>query len=173
MKTLSLAAAVVLACLPTPAMARADDAPLARLDFLLGDWTASGGGTPGQIRGEFSFRPALEGRVLVRTARSEVAGAPDRKPTVHEDLVVVHGDAARADYFDSEGHVIHYALTIDSAAHVVVFRSDDPGPAFRLTYRELLPGRLRVTFEISPTGREEDFKPYLDGEALRKKPPGS
>lgn len=140
------------------------------LGFLVGDWVGSGSGAPGSGAGTFSFRPGLDGRILVRSAHSEYPAAAGRPAVVHDDLLIVHGDGAHAIYFDNEGHVIHYAIRVDEAARTATFASEDPGPAFRLTYRELLPGRLRITFEISPTGKAEDFKAYLDGEAMRRGP---
>lgn len=41
-------------------------------------------------------------------------------------------------------------------------------PVFRLTYRQITAGQLRVSFEISPTGKPEDFKTYLDGTVNRR-----
>ena len=168
-----LAAAVVLGGLALPAAAAAEDAAWKSLSFLVGDWTGTGSGAPGQGSGTFSFRPGLDGRILVRSARSEYPQGEGKPPVVHEDLLVVHGDGTRAIYFDNEGHVIHYAIRVDEAARTATFLSEDPGPAFRMTYRELLPGRLRVTFEISGSGKPGDFKAYLDGEALRKNPAGT
>jgi len=173
MKNALPACAVVLAALLAPAALAAGDAGLERLDFLLGDWIGSGSGAPGSGSGTFAFRPGLDGRVLVRSARSEYPAAEGKPAVVHDDLLIVYGSGDRAIYFDNEGHVIHYAIRADPEAHTTTFLSDDPGPAFRLTYRELAPGRLRVTFEISPSGKAEDFRTYLDGEALRKGATGS
>src|SRR5262244_1588463 len=41
--------------------------------------------------------------------------------------------ATRADYWDSEGHVIRYGVTVD-AGKSIVFLSEGAGPRYRLTY---------------------------------------
>src|SRR5947209_8337133 len=79
---------------------------------LLGEWVADAepdGGTGG-----FTLDPSVEGRVLVRKNRADYPASKDRPAAHHEDLMVVfhEGGATRADYFDNEGHVIHYKVTI-------------------------------------------------------------
>ena len=74
--------------------------------------------------------------------------------------------------FSFEGHVIHYEVTTDLRTKTATFLSVDPPPSplFRLTYQQTSPDNLRILFEISPTGKAEDFKSYLAGAAIRKKP---
>ena len=59
----------------TAAGAEADNDPFAACRFLVGEWVGEGSGRPGQGRGEFTFRPELQGKVLVRRHRSEIAPA--------------------------------------------------------------------------------------------------
>jgi hypothetical protein len=164
------AALTVLALFLVPAVHAADQ-PWSALSFLIGDWDGSGSGQPGQGAGSFSFTPDLQNQVLVRRSHSEYPAASGRPATVHVDLTVVYDPASpQASYFDNEGHVIHYAVTVDPAAHTAVFTSDGsaPGPGFRLTYKQTAADQLKVTFEISPTGKAADFKTYLDGTATRR-----
>ena len=139
-----------------------------KLDFLMGDWTASAGAkyTPmGPGRGEFSFTPELKQKIIVRRNHAEYdSGAR------HDDLMVIYldapNDAPRAIYFDTEGHVIRYKLAFPSPERVI-FESDStqPGPRYRLTYwmeGEQLSGQFEVA---APSG---DYKAYLSWTSKRK-----
>jgi hypothetical protein len=137
-----------------PAPAKPDWAPFV---FLQGDWRGEGKGSSG----EFSFKPELGGRIFVRHNVSNTGAER------HEDLMVIspEGSAFRADYWDNEGHTIHYRVA--TAEGQAVFTSEEgPGPRFRLTYRKNPDVSLRIVFEIAPPGGE--FKTYLEGSAHRK-----
>src|SRR5262249_15309755 len=90
--------------------------PLAKeleaLRFLLGDWRGEGGGQPGQAAGDFSFTPTLQGRVVVLKSFADYPATADKPAYRHDDLMVLYAGEAgglRADYYDNEGHLIHYA----------------------------------------------------------------
>ena len=73
-------------------------------------------------------------------------------------VIFREGAAERAIYWDSEGHIIHYALA-EPAAGRVVFESDDAaGPKYRITYRQTSAG-LEGEFALAPD--RQTFKPYL------------
>ncbi len=74
-----------------------------RWQFLIGEWAGEGGGEPGQGAGVFSFKPDLDGRVLIRKNRSDYPATKDKPAYHHEDLMIVYpeGPAARAVYFDN------------------------------------------------------------------------
>ncbi len=171
--TLLLSAAFIFAAaLPAPS-AEAPDI-WEKWSFLLGDWAGMGTGAPGEGAGVFSFRPELDGRILVRKNRVEY---PSREatgsPVVHEDLMIVYPDPSasgfRAIYFDNEGHTIPYRVALSPAAPSVVFESDgaaSEGPRFRLSYAVSAGGDLVIVFSIAPPGRE--FRVYTSGTARRK-----
>lgn len=147
-----------------PAAATTPSASLEALTFLLGDWDATGGGQPGQGQGRTTFARGLQDRVITRTNVAEYP-ATDKKPASrHDDLMVIYvaRGGLRADYYDSEGHVIRYGVTAP-AAGVAVFLSDEAAgePRFRLTYKLDPGGTLNGEFAIAPPNQPDLFKPYL------------
>lgn len=78
--------------------------------IVIGDWAGTGTGDPGQGSGGFSFKPDLQGSVLVRKSHSEYPASQGRPAIVHDDLMVVYAEQGRtrAIYFDNEGHVVNY-----------------------------------------------------------------
>lgn len=128
--------------------------PLAPLQPLTGEWAGEGaGGTGG-----FSFERALQGKVVVRKNFAEY---PAPRPR-HDDLMVIYaeGAALRADYWDSEGHVIRY--TVEATPQKIVFASE----RFRLTYTLDGPDRLGILFEVA---QGKEMKPYITASATRKR----
>jgi hypothetical protein len=132
-----------------------------KLDFLLGNWTGVAGEKDTQLgsgQGDFSFQPELKDKIIVRRNNARYDSGVQ-----HDDLMVIYLDtpnaAPGAIYFDSEGHVIRYALSFPSANRAV-FESDgtQPGPKYRLTYW-LEGGVLKGQFEIAAQGN--DYKSYL------------
>jgi hypothetical protein len=145
------------------ALAHADADPFAELAPLLGSWEARSG----DAKGGFTLERALGGKVLVRKNHAEY---PDRKQ-VHDDLMVIYaeGAATRADYYDSEGHVIRYAVTATPAQKRVVFLSDaQPGaPRFRLTYDYGGKDVLALAFDIAPPNAPDAWKSYIQATVHR------
>ncbi len=157
---------------PSAAHTEATQPPsLAPLQFLHGRWEAIS--PPGEAMGGFSFEPQLLGRVLVRTNYADYPATQERPAFRHEDLMVIYLDAAqalRADYFDSEGHVIRYAGQV-GAANEVTFTSPptSTGPGFRLAYRLTDADVLAGVFEITSPDAPNTFSPYLAWSAQRAK----
>lgn len=139
--------------------------------FWMGEWVAEG--DPAQGSGYYSLLPDLQGRVLVRKNHAEYAATKDRPAVVHDDLMVIYGgaDAAqKATYWDNEGHLIDYAVSLTPDGNSVIFVSapDAKAPRYRLIYSKLDQDSVRVTFEIAPPGKPEAFSQYLEGKARRK-----
>ena len=155
--------------LPALALAEPPD-PFAGLAFLVGEWTATGGGgKPGEaVDGGFTLRRDLGGAVLVRRSRAEYAPRPGQaRGEVHEDLMVIHqeGGALRATYFDAEGHVIRYAVTAGRGR--ASFESEPgPGPRFRLVYERKGEDEVSIAFLVAPPGKE--FRTHVTGTARRQ-----
>jgi hypothetical protein len=150
-------------------------------DFLVGEWTAGeGGGVPGQATaGYFSLTPDLNGRILLRKNHSEYAASNGRPAVVHDDLMIVYHEAGatKAFYDDSEGHVIHYDVSLASDGKRIIFLSNH-GPSdqgagqaqYRLTYEDLGQNTVKVVFEIAPPNKPNQFSKYVEGIVHRKSP---
>ena len=146
--------------------ARADPAligPLAPLEFMVGDWgsaDASGAGAGGVS----SIHPDLGGRILVRRDHVQIraGGSFDIYMVAYPD-----GDAARADFIDTEGHTIHYGVTPGPGPSAVFEAAGSAqSPGFRLTYTAAGADRLHVRFEIASPGGP--YKIYTEGDVARR-----
>src|SRR5258706_3680812 len=93
-------------CLLTGTARGQSPAPLALFQFLLGEW--EGIGDQAGATGGFTFTPGVQDRVIVRTNYSNTPASGRRPASRHDDLMVIYVDAGRvkADYFDTESHVI-------------------------------------------------------------------
>ena len=144
--------ALALLCV-SPLLAQESDA-WKKLQFLTGDWigVATEKGSPlGAGQGGFSFRPELNGKILVRRNEARYASG-----ATHDDLMVIYlEDGPRAIFFDTEGHTIHYKLAFP-APDSVTFES----PGYRLSYW-MQKGVLKGKFEVGG-------KTYLSWDARRK-----
>lgn len=60
--------------------------------MVIGDWTGTGSGNPGDGSGGFSFKPDLQDGVLVRKSHSEYPASQGRPATVHDDLMIVYAE---------------------------------------------------------------------------------
>ena len=76
------------------------------------------------------------------------------------------GSALKADYFDSEGHVIHYDVTTPTPMSVVFLSTPGPGPQFKLSYE--LSGKVMTgRFQMHMPG-QGDWHTYLEWSGSRK-----
>jgi hypothetical protein len=145
----------------------ANSAPLAQLQFLVGNWEAVS--KPGEPTGSFSFTREVQGQVIVRHNHAAYPAADGRPATTHDDLMVIYqeGTALRADYFDNEGHIIRY--TAQARAGQVSFISEviANAPRYRLSYATLPNGNVTGRFDIAPPGKPDAFTQYLVWEAKR------
>ena len=142
------------------------------LQYLIGNWTAEGGGTPGEATGSFSFTTDMQGKVLIRRSRAEYPATKDRPAANHDDLMIVFRDpdqnaegAVRAMYFDSEGHVIRYTVTMFGDKIIFTSEPTRTAPQYRFSYNRVGADEVRMKFEIAPPGK--GFTTYLDGSAKR------
>jgi hypothetical protein len=142
-------------------------------DFLLGDWTWTGGGKPGQATGTSTFEPEMNGTVLLRKVHLNYPATKERAAFAHEDLLYVYHDpqdsSLRAIFFDGEGHVIRYAVTVPPAGDSIQFLSDaaPSGTRCRMTYTRLAEDSVTEKFEIAPPGKPDEFATYVEFAAKR------
>jgi hypothetical protein len=168
---LTLAVIWVIVSCPT-ACAADQTAGWGALQYLAGEWTGEGSGGPGQGTGSFSFKPDLQGKILVRKNRAEYPASKERAAFVHDDLMVVYRDApeaaAHAIYFDSEGHTIRYEVQAPDGGAIVFISPAEPStPRYRLTYTRIDQDRLTIKFEIAPPGKPAEFTTYKEASAHR------
>jgi len=137
------------------------------LQFLIGTWEArtSGGSAQAASSGTYSFQFELGNHVIVRQISKGGCKGPADFDCGHNDLLYIYRENSqptpKAIYFDSEGHVIHYDLSIPAPTSVVFLSdSSQPGPQFRLSY-DLKGTTMYGKFEIRMPG-ETQFKPYLE-----------
>ena len=142
-----------------------------RVSFLLGTWQATGSGQPGQGAGTATFSSDIQGHVMVRRSYAEYPAAEGRPASRHDDLMVIYMQEGvlRADFYDSEGHVIRYAVTTP-ADRQAIFVSDlvEGQPRYRLTY-SLEGSVLKGRFEIAPPGSADSFKTYLSWDSKKQR----
>jgi len=145
-------------------------------DFLLGEWSWSGGGHPGQATsGTSTFKPALNGTVLCRTVHLEYPATKERAAFSHDDVLYVYRDPAdsalRAIFFDNENHVIRYAVMMSPRGDSIQFLSDaaPSGTRARMTYKQIGADSVTETFELAPPGKPEEFTKYVEFVAKKVK----
>ncbi len=146
-------------------------AALEPLGFLIGVWEAVGAGAPGQGTGTAAFTRELQERVIVRRSFAEYPATATSPASRHDDLMVVYADGGRvrADYYDSEGHVIRYGVTATGRGEAVFLGDPAPGaPRYRLTYRLAPTGALDGEFAIAAPGAPDTFTTYLRWTSRRR-----
>jgi len=139
--------------------------------FLLGEWVGAGGGEPGQGSGDLSFQFDLQEQVLVRRNRVGFPATPERPAFTHDDLTIIYPDTTgsmRAVYFDNEGHVIQYAVTINADAIMMISDPDPSTPRFRTSYWKGENETVCTRFEIALPGKPDDFSIYVEGIVKQK-----
>jgi hypothetical protein len=174
-RILVLITIITVSALYYPAQARSTlvNDRWAPFQFLLGSWSGTGSGQPGEaVAGSTSFSFDLEQNILVRKNRAEYAPKPGEKSgLVHEDFMIIYrqpGESQfRAIYFDNEGHVIDYRVSFPAKQQSVVFESDasESAPRFRFIYEISPDSLLSGEFLIAPPGGE--FKTYTKGKLKR------
>jgi hypothetical protein len=161
---LSLASALYAQSTAAPV---APEDPLKPLSFLEGTWEAKteGGTASAQAAGTYTFRMELKRHILGRHSNNDAGcTGPTDFNCDHSDMLYIYPDEVtkglRAIYFDNEGHVINYNVTLpDSTTAVFLSDATQPGPQFQLVY-ELKSGVMSGKFFIRMGGQME-WKPYI------------
>jgi len=171
----TLASMLCLAGLYAPCASAAEAAidPWKSLQFLVGTWEAhTQGGTAGAAgAGKYTFQAELHNHVLARHSSSEKCSGPADFDCEHSDLLYVYqespGQSYRAIYFDNEGHVIHYDVSVPTPTTAVLLSEPfRPGPQFRIIY-ELKEAKMYGKFQMRAPGQTE-FHSYLEWSGPKK-----
>jgi hypothetical protein len=176
MKSFIVVAAILLGLILTPyhqALAAPTD-PWKALAFLEGTWNAhtEGGSAQAQGNGTYTFAPELKHHVLVRRNGDSVGcTGPKGFDCEHSDVLYIYQEAQdqplKAIYFDSEGHVIHYAVsTPDSTTAVFISEASPTGPQFQLVY-QLKDAVISGKFQMRMPGQSA-WKSYLEWSGTKK-----
>jgi hypothetical protein len=147
--------------------------PFKALAFLEQNWEANTQGYGGvKSTGTYTFRRELGGHILARRSTSDAGcKGPATFDCEHGDILYVYeeapGQPLKAIYFDNEGHVIHYDVSVPTATSVVFLsEASRPGPQFRLVY-ELKDSLLLGKFQSRMPGQGE-WKSYLEWSGAKK-----
>ncbi len=146
------------------------------LSFLEGTWAADVG-KDAKPAGSYAFVRELNGHVLARRSTTDVTCTlPGSAVCAHSDLLYVFQDSAgaplKAIYFDAEGHVIRYDVSLrhEDGAYgrrdFAVFLSDESalGPRFRLRYErntDTFTHKTEMTGEFAVLLANGKWQPYL------------
>lgn len=165
---------VSLSAQPFPVQQPKDNFNWDAYRFLVGEWVGEGAGAPGEASGGFSFSFELEEKILVRRNRADYPATKDKPAYSHTDLMVIYQEpeGTRAIYFDNEGHVIRYLVSLSKDQTALVFLSEPSpsAPRFRFTYKKANNDSMTFQFDIAPPGKPEAFSKYLEGSLRRKQP---
>jgi hypothetical protein len=137
------------------------------LQFLIGTWEArtQGGSAGAAAAGTYAFQLELRNHVLARHSSKDKCNAPADFNCEHSDLLYVYqgapGQSYKAIYFDNEGHVIHYDVSVPTPTSAVFLSEPSrPGPQFRIIY-ELQGLTMYGKFQMRAPGQTE-FHSYLE-----------
>jgi hypothetical protein len=136
-----------------PAPTAAQDAPVAPLNWLAGEWT--GGGTHGgrPSKASFAARPALGGRFVELTYRLESPFAFEGRAFYRP----VEGGGWKAEWYDSRGLVLPVSATLRGSALTADWGTVGTEQG-RTIYRLLADGRLEIVdFVLRPDGTRVEF----------------
>ena len=138
-------------------------------NWLIGTWDGQGSGKSSTAVGSFSLLYSLDHAVLLRKNSSKSPASKKTPATRHDDLMVIYqeNDQWRADYWDTERHVIHYAIDMGEGTATVLSAKSPHAPTYRLTYKRLALGALGVEFSVAPPGSDK-FKTQASGVCHRR-----
>lgn len=141
--------------------------------YMMGEWKGEGSGQPGEGSGMFTLKPKLEGSILERKGRTEIAATASKPALIHEDVMIIYknreGNPAKAIYFDNENHVINYDIAYSDNKIILTSEVNSSMPRFRLTYEKLDDKGLNIQFEMAMPNAPEVFKMYLEGKNKKVK----
>ena len=161
----TFASALIALALAAPTLAHADGPDRKAVDWLVGRWAADP--TKDGATGGFEVSREAGGKVLLRHNHADYPASAAHPASHHDDLTVIYFDGPlRADYWDSEGHTIHYAGAVDKDGAVVFTDTATAGAHYRLTLKPKGDKGMEGKFEVEPPGAAA-FATYLTWSATR------
>jgi hypothetical protein len=168
LRQVALVTALALLCCRAAQSQPAGNAAWDGWQMLEGNGSARVRANSGAARATSPSSPICLEKAWVRRNHSEYPGVNGQPASVHEDLMIVYIESAngrtRAFYTDTEGHSIHYSVTLSADRKTVTFLGDvQPGQAtYRLTYVSLAPDACRSSWKwrADAPGR---FKRIVEG----------
>lgn len=156
----------------------APSSPLDPVRFLIGNWTGTTQGEPGQGKGERHYEPVLGGKFLRGTNRTVYPPQEkNAKGEVHEDIGYFSFDRARKKValrqFHVEGFINEYAQRQGGAADKTLVLETErienlpEGWRARETYKVVSQDEFIEVFELAPP--QKDFAVYAESRWKRVK----
>jgi hypothetical protein len=143
------------------------------LAFLEGTWDAhtQGGSAGTQGSGTYTFKPELKHHVLVRNSSTSAdCSGPKGFDCEHSDVLYIFQEAQdqplKAIYFDSEGHVINYAVSTPDSTTAVFTSEASSCPQFQLVY-QMSGTMMSGKFQMRMPGQTA-WKSYLEWSGAKK-----
>ena len=152
--TLGAAAIALLSIGAAPQKAEGQAPDLSQLQYLVGDWTITGGRMTlygASPRGETEITSELNGRAYFVRDSFTLIGVEGQDLGKNDSVMLIYQDGTilRADFSNGRG-ALHYRGSISANAKSVVFESEPPQGAatYRFTYKQESPDTLTWTLEF-------------------------
>ena len=120
--------------------------------FLLGTWGGSGKGFAGEGPGEFTFKPDLDGKVLVCTNEQHFDATKGKAAFVYRSVIYIYlfGLKPRADLFDNEGHYLTFNVEVNTKTPEIILTSTETERGLPRSASDI-PRRVRINLISAST----------------------
>ena len=128
---------------------------------LVGEWSGTGNGIPGDATGSFSFTFDLNKRILIRKSNYDYYA--DKTYTTFDDMMVIYlvdGTPSKAIFFNNEGFSRTYSILYSDKTITLITEKTPQTPVFKLTYTLIDDLTVTLKYEIARDG--ENFITYSE-----------
>jgi hypothetical protein len=163
---------IIFSCFHLYSQNQNSDTTWAQWQSLVGTWEGKNSGEPGQGEGYFTISYELGGNILVRKGHTVFPGHENQPARIHDDVLIVYKENSttpdKADYFDSEGHVLHYDISYTGNGIIILTTVPITGnPIFRLSFIKMDNVTTSIKFETALPDHPDDFKVYVEGVVIK------